>query len=629
MKSLHCILFVLSFISFFPNLLKADKEPVDSKIDKVTVFLSGAQVNRTSTVSINSGVSELIFKDISPKLDKQSIQVKGDGEFTILSVSHQMNYLEEQKKREEIKILDKRKYQLNEEKKIQRSLLTVLNDEKIILSKNQSVGGANTGVDAEELIKAVNFQRERLTFIATEQLVVQKQLTKIDSTIGKIDKQLIALHKEKETATSEIIVTVSAKNSTTAKFDISYYVLNAGWFATYDLRVKDVSTPIDLSFKANVFQQSGEDWEEVDLTLSSGDPTVSGFAQYLSPWYLRYGHRNNQVYANKYKSGGAGRGGINNVSGVIKDADGEPLIGATVLVQGTSIGTITDIDGKYSLNIPPDPATLVISYVGFTNSQTPVNSSIQNIVLQESTMSLSEVVVTGYAGVSVPKLNLKKLKSSRDDRTIAQENVETYQATTVSFEIESKYTIPSDGKIRMVDIKTETIPTDYEYFATPKLDENVYLTAHVTDWQDLNLLDGEINLFFEGAYLGKSLLDIRNAEDTLEVSLGIDKGIVIKRKKLKDFMFKRFLGGNKIESRAFDIYVRNNKKDAIKIVIEDQFPISTNKDMEIFDMEYDGAMRDKKTEILKWEFELPGKQERTLRMKYSVKFPKKKSLFLE
>ena len=620
-------IFFLLFIAYI-NPAFSQTQPIDSKIDKVTVFLSGAQVNRTSTVKIPAGRTELIFKGISPKLDQQSIQVKGDGAFTILSVNHQLNFLEEQQKRKEIEVLEQEKYRLVEQKKQQAALISVLKQEQEILSKNQSVGGTNTGVVAEELIQAVNFQRERLTDISQQRLEIEKTLFAIDSTVAKIDKQLIALNREKETATSEIIVTVSAKTTVTGKFDISYYVLDAAWFATYDLRVKDVSNPIDLSFKANVFQQSGEDWKDVKLTLSSGNPTESGFAQMLYPWYLRYGRKARRNYAQSKV--GQGRGGINNVSGVVTDENGEPLIGATILVKGTAIGTVTDIDGSYSLNVPSDPSNLVISYTGFTTHEVPVNSNEQNVTLNASTQMLSEVAVIAY-GMNrvVPKLNFSKLKGSRTDRTIAQENIESYQATTVSFEIEEKYTIPSDGKTRMVDVKTETVPANYQYFAAPKLDENAYLTALVTDWQDLNLLDGEVNLFFEGAFLGKSLLDTRNAEDTMEVSLGIDKGIVVKRTKLKDFTLKRFLGSNKIETRAFEILVRNNKPQPIHISIEDQFPISTNKNIVVHDLEYNGAERDKETEILTWKFELPARKERKLNLKYSVKFPKNKYLEME
>ncbi|HFA48621.1 MAG TPA: mucoidy inhibitor MuiA family protein [Bacteroidetes bacterium] len=619
----------LVFLFLFSSNIKsvAEVRPVASKIKEVTVFLAGAQVHRSASTDLPAGRTELVFKNISPNLDKQSIQVKGDGEFTILSVTHQLNYLEEQQKREEIAVLESEKYRLSEQRKMQNGLLSVYQQEQDMLAKNQAIGGANTGVSTSELRQAVDFQRQRMTEVFQLKSETEKAILKIDSTISKINKQLAALNKEKETATSEIIVTVSAKAAVAAKFEIGYYVINAGWFATYDLRVKNVSSPVDLSFKANVFQQTGEDWDKVKLTLSNGNPTVSGFAQELRPWYLRYGSYQNR-YAKAQQAMG-GRGGITSISGRVTDENGEPLIGATVLVKGTSVGTVTDIDGSYSLHIPSEAATIIVSYTGFVAQQMGIVSGIQNIVLRERAEQLSEVVVTGRRNLLGAITSKKKKDKSRNDKTIAQQNEVVYQATTIDFEIESAYSIPSDGKTRMVDIKVENVPADYRYFTAPKIEEKAYLTAHIPDWQELNLLDGEVNLFFEGAFLGKSLLDTRKAGDTLDISLGVDKGIVVKRTKLKDFTSRRFLGSNKKETRGFEIIIKNNKREAIDITVQDQFPISTNKDIEVEDLKYKGAKRDKKTELLTWHFELPPKEERRLELSYSVKYPKRKVLGLE
>ncbi|MEO1261232.1 MAG: mucoidy inhibitor MuiA family protein [Bacteroidota bacterium] len=613
-------------VLFFQASIFAEYLPVDSKINKVTVFLSGAQVKRLATVNLSKGRTELIFKGISPKLDKQSIQVKGDGAFTILSVNHQLNFLEQQKKRNEIEVLLKEKYRLNDEKKSINSLLDVFAEEKNMLAKNQSVGGANTGVVAAELIQAVNFYRERLNAIILSQLKTEKELLKIDSSIAVIDKQLLALNKEKETATSEIVVTVLAKENTTAKFDINYYVLDAGWFATYDLRVRNVDSPMNITFNANVIQQSGENWENVALVISSGNPLENGFVQPLQPWFLTY--ENNYIQNNRNGAVGKGRGGINSVSGRITDSNGDPLIGASVLVKGSSVGTVTDIDGNYLLNIPADPTSLIISYTGFSSQEIAVNSDVQNIKLKDSPLALSEVVVTGL-GKSRSSISMKKSKGYKYDRTIKQQNVQSYQATTINFDIETKYTIPSDGKVRTVEVKSDSISAIYEYYSVPKKNENVYLTALVPEWQALNLFSGEANLFFEEAFLGKSLLDPRNASDTLEISLGVDKGIVIKRNKIRDYHEKRFLGSNKKESRTFEIFVRNNKQEAVRITVEDQFPISKRKEIVVEDLEYAGAKRHKKTEKLIWEFVLEPREERMLKMKYTVKFPKNKYLTLE
>jgi len=94
------------------------------------------------------------------------------------------------------------------------------------------------------------------------------------------------------------------------------------------------------------------------------------------------------------------------VSGTVSEKDGDPLIGATVLVKNTTIGIITDIDGNYSLEVPGESATLVVSMIGFAEQQFEVNgTSTLDIDLVESTTNLDEVVVTGLA-TTVKRSNL-------------------------------------------------------------------------------------------------------------------------------------------------------------------------------------------------------------------------------
>ena len=82
------------------------------------------------------------------------------------------------------------------------------------------------------------------------------------------------------------------------------------------------------------------------------------------------------------------------ITGTITDAKGEPLLGVNVVVKGTTNGTITDLDGKYVLEVEPN-AILVISYIGYVTQQTPASGNVMNITLKEDTQNLDEVVVVG------------------------------------------------------------------------------------------------------------------------------------------------------------------------------------------------------------------------------------------
>jgi uncharacterized protein (TIGR02231 family) len=168
----------------------------------------------------------------------------------------------------------------------------------------------------------------------------------------------------------------------------------------------------------------------------------------------------------------------------------------------------------------------------------------------------------------------------------------------------------------------------YEYYCAPKLNNDVFLIAKASGWDKYNIIPGEMNLFFEGTYVGKSYIDTRVTTDTLDLSLGIDKSISVKREKLVDFSSAKILGLNKKETFAYSISVRNKKKQSIDILIEDQLPISSDKDIEVEAMEISNANFDKDYGKCSWKFQLKPAETKTLKLSYSVKYPKDKQINL-
>ncbi len=613
---------------FTTQLFTQTKQNITSKIEKVIVFTNGAQINRTAKTNIETGKTEMVFTDISPYIDKQSIQVKGEGSFTIMSVGHQMNYLKVQAVSDEIQQLEKRKEELAEQITYNNSILNVYKQEQLLMEKNQSIGGSNVGVNTENLKAAADFQRTRLTEIYLKQNELNKKIKELNDESQKIAQQLNTLFAKKEKPTAEIHVIVSSKAATSGSFEISYYVLNAGWFANYDLRVDNINEPVEIYYKANVYQNSGEDWKDVKVTLSNGNPNESGVAPFLYPWRLYYGNAGYvQGKKQDYKNNG-----ITVVRGKITDQNGDPLSFATVIVKGTTVGTVTDADGNYMLQLPQGSNYLVFSYIGYNTIELPISSNQVNVMMVESTNMLQEVTLRsnavnsyGFSGDAKSLSNSQKI----DLKTIALETNFEYKPTTFTYDITEPYTILNDGKVYTIDIKAVKVKADFEYFAVPKIDRDAFLTAKITDWQDLNLLTGEANLFFEGAYLGKTILDIAYAKDTLSISLGRDKGVIIQRNKLKEFTQRQFIGTNKKEIIAYEIVIKNNKQQPIKIVIQDQFPIATENDMIVEKMDFSGGKIEEETQIITWELNLNAKEEKKLLLQYNVKYPKDKVLLIE
>lgn len=543
MKTLlsFCLYFFIVFCA-----VSGDKpRPVKSEIKEVSVFITGAQVTRIGNVNINAGTSQLIFEELPYNINSQSIQVSGKGDFTILSVQHQVNYLKSQKISQEIKSMRDSIEGLNEQLAAERDMQSVYSDEEAMIKSNKSIGGQASGVKITDLKEGAEYFRQRLSDIKIKMRAAQKKITKMQEDVTRLTNQINTLNSRDNKPTGEVVVTVSCKNPANGSFTLSYLVIDAGWTPSYDLRAKDINNPVELTYKGNVWQASGEDWDKVSLSLNSGNPMLSGSKPSLAPWYLYMSY-----HAEERSKGFA--------------------LKAKAMVK-------------------------------------------------EEEMSKSDISEITMAD----EISDKKATTGADYTTV-QEN-----QTNIEFKIEVPYTILSDRKQNVVEIQKLSVPASYEYYCAPKLDKDAFLIAHATGWEAYNLISGEMNLFFEGTYVGKSYLDVANTNDTLDISLGRDKNITVTRIKMKEFSKKNLIGSSKKETKGFDIEARNKKKQAVNIIIEDQFPVSTNKEIEVEHLEKSDGKINTDTGILTWKFELKPAETKKFRMQYSVKYPKNQDIILE
>jgi uncharacterized protein (TIGR02231 family) len=312
-------------------------------------------------------------------------------------------------------------------------------------------------------------------------------------------------------------------------------VANAGWMPVYDLRAINTKSAVQLNYKANVFQATGEEWKNVKLKLSTANPNLGGLKPTLDPWFLNF---NEPVYQ-KLKGKVAG-----------------------VMVRGmSSLPAMAQEQDDLEYNITP--AETVANYT--TTIQTSLNTE---------------------------------------------------------FDITLPYTVDTSNKPTLVDIRNYELKADYLYSVAPKADPDAFLLARITGWEDLSLLPGEANVFFEGTFVAKSYIDPENIKDTLSVSLGRDKRIVVKREKLKDYSSRKLIGSNQRESYAYEIAVRNTKAENVKLIVEDQLPVSQNNQIEVTTLDTGGARYNKDTGKLNWELSLLPNETRKMLFKFEVKYPK-------
>ena len=202
--------------------------------------------------------------------------------------------------------------------------------------------------------------------------------------------------------------------------------------------------------------------------------------------------------------------------------------------------------------------------------------------------------------------------------------VDTESQLSVSFDIALPYDILSNGKAHSVALKEINLPVSYKYYAAPKAEKEAYLLAEIKDYSKYNLLPGQANIIFEGLYVGKTYINANQTSDTLSLSMGRDKKISIKREIVSDKSGTKFLSSKKEQTFTYDITIRNNKKEAVRLTLKDQYPLSPDKEIEIELLDSSGAKVNAETGILTWELDLKTNETKKIRISYKVKYPKDK-----
>lgn len=276
-----------------------------TEIKEVTVFLQGAQLTREGSISLNKGKTLLKIENLSPYLDEKSMEIKGEGDFTILSVNHTLNYLNKQKLDERTHGLRDQSDSLLLEISYKNAELEVLQEKSQLLDINKKLGHGEQGSDLDKLREVVDYYTQEITQIKKRQISIRQDILRLRKKKLDLENELNTLREEPDLPTSEIEITVSAEQKVEAKIFAKYLVSNVGWFPKYDVRVENVQSPVQLTYKAEVFQQCGEDWEQVKLKFSNVDPRKSGLAPTLKPWQLTYARLTRTYVGPNFETSGA------------------------------------------------------------------------------------------------------------------------------------------------------------------------------------------------------------------------------------------------------------------------------------------------------------------------------------
>jgi uncharacterized protein (TIGR02231 family) len=270
-------------------ILSADTEKeIKAGIKHVTVYPDRAQLNHETTVEIPAGKTLLRLGQLSPYIDAQSIQVKGYGNFLILSVNHRNNYLQNLEESPEVKNIRNQIDVLQMKVEDERAAISVLKEKEAFLVANRGILVKETTFTIEQMKSVMDLYTNNMEQVTTTILRKNRLIRDYEKQITTLQKQIADMIGRLQLPSGEIEVAVSSDKPVSGRFTFSYVVSNAGWFPSYDIRVDDITKPVALFYKANLFQNSGVDWKDVKLSFSNATPWVSGNVPVLYPWFIDF-----------------------------------------------------------------------------------------------------------------------------------------------------------------------------------------------------------------------------------------------------------------------------------------------------------------------------------------------------
>ncbi|MBL0335064.1 MAG: DUF4139 domain-containing protein [Chitinophagaceae bacterium] len=545
------------------TLFAQDTIKADASLAKATVYFGyGAELTHESKIKIDQSTKIIVLDQLSTSIDINSLQVSCPEDVTLLS---------------------------------QRFRLYTQPAPPIIKNKEVDVLQDSIEIYQQEINRLNNLIRiEDETREKTGQL--------IETTINKSEKKEISsmeLLKLIDFYTAKI----ERSKTNTYNYGVTQQKLNK---KIQELREKITKLnkvePVNLkSWGQVILQVVSRKSQEIPVSLSYYTPNAGWVALYD----IRVNSKTNKVKL-VYKATVTQTTGFNWKQTKLTLSTGTPNFGISAPVltpwylQLYVPGLYTDLERRAQL----------------------ANAGRNTIQSYRDEEKLSqEVVVTGYGAYKVADKSLTVDPSTLQNFTKLNEG----QLNT-NFEIDLPYDIESDGLVHSVNIRDQEINCVLKNYAVPRMDKDAYLLAEVADWQNLDLLPGDANIIMDDTYIGKSIIDPNSTADTLNLSLGRDQRIAIRRTTVKELTSLKTNGPTSKQVFTWEVTVKNNKLTDVNLLLKDQYPLSNIKEVEVKMEDDGGAMVNPDTGVLTWKVDLKPGESRKLRFSYSVKYPKDKKI---
>jgi len=509
-------------------------QEIKAPISSVKVCLNAALISHTQKIKLKTGMNKLAFVGLAMNIDKRNISLRNIGKSELISL--QLVKLSDTTDISSLQpdllymIRSAKDSIITIEKNIEKLSFELegLKLEQQMLLKNDDIIPNSKPISLSELKLTTEYYRERYASVSMEILSKQRSLTQLKKNKVKALKSAFDVESSEENNMNISIIMADINNPESeysADMELSYLTSGSGWIPVYEIFSTGNKT-LKINYRAKILNNTGIDWDNLNITLSTADPS--------------------QYYA---------------------APDLEPFI-------------VSQSDGyKYRRNYSEDD-----------NDEQTKQPSVKQHLKPKGTIEEEEIFTP--------------------DREI-------------TFNIAKRYSFRTGLTPSLVDVTGYDLTPDFLYRCAPKKEEQVYCIARIKDWEKLNLIDGEANVYNNGTFLGKSYIRPSDFEDYMELPLGVVNTIFVKHKQVSELSSKKVFSGGINAAFTYEIKIKNNSSEKVNVEVIDQVPVSERSNVKVENIEIaEAGEQDPLTGKIVWKLNLDPASEKSLSLKYSVSYPK-------
>jgi uncharacterized protein (TIGR02231 family) len=556
-------LFLLITFFFATRLMAQDTSRANAEITNATVFYGyGAELIQQAKIKVSTDSRILIINGLSTTADPNSLQVSCPADVTLMSQRYNVYYPEQP-------VVPRSR----EAEKLEDSIRFINND----ISRINNI----IAIEQETLLKTGNLIETTINTSGNKTVASMEVLKLLEFYTDKIERSRTKIYNEQQN--------IRRQNE---RIDALRKKLAA-------IDAKPTNTAAMKPYGQLILQVMSKRNGEIPVSLSY----YTRNAGWMPTYDIRVNSANNKVKL-VYKASLSQTSGIDWKKTKLTLSTGTPNFGVSAPI----------LTAWYLQLYVPE------LYNDYRSKMSNVRG--MNSLPSMADKQLAEVVVTNANAYSLQKKDYNTV----DPSTLTNFTTLNEGQLNTNYEIDLPYDIECNGQMTSVTIKEEMIGCTLKNYAVPRLEKEAYLLAEISDWENLDLLPGDANIIMDETYIGKSVIDPNITADTMNLSLGRDKRISVKRSVVKELSSLKSSGGNNKQSFTYEIIVKNNKSTDVDMLLKDQYPISNIKEVEV-KLEDDGnASVNEELGILTWKIKLKSGESKKIRFSYAVKYPKDKRI---